>query len=205
MSFSMKEGDSGGFSERAPADLTPFEGLDPATWLTGKVASTVSFGAFVNVKAPDSDATASGLVHITQIREGFVENVEEELQAGQEVQVRVVGVDNGKMSLTMKSEDAEDYQRGERAPADLTPFEGLDPATWLTGNVVSTTSFGAFVDVKAPDSDATANGLVHITQIKDGFVESVEDELEVGQEVEVRVISVEDGKMSLTMKSEDAE
>merc|ERR1719356_877453 len=103
----------------------------------------------------------------------------------------------------MKSEDA----RAEREPVDLTPFEGIDPAAWLKGTVARIASFGAFVDVKAPDSDATASGLVHITQIKDGFVESVEDELEAGQEVEVRVVSVDTGmgKMSLSMKSEDAD
>jgi len=60
------------------------------------------------------------------------------------------------------------------------------------------------VTVTAPDGDATADGLVHITQITDGYVESVEDELEVGAEVQVRVLSVDTdaGKMSLSMKEE---
>ncbi|CAK0855667.1 unnamed protein product [Prorocentrum cordatum] len=97
--------------------------------------------------------------------------------------------------------------RAEREPVDLTPFERIGAATWIKGTVASIASFGAFVEVKAPDSDATARGLVHITQVKDGFVESMEDELEVGQEVQVRVVSVDagTGKMGLSMKSEDAE
>lgn len=47
-------------------------------------------------------------MHITQIRDGFVESVEDELSEGQEVQVRVtsVDVDSGKMSLSMKPPDA---------------------------------------------------------------------------------------------------
>eukprot|EP00409_Alexandrium_fundyense_P000510 CAMPEP_0185912946 /NCGR_PEP_ID=MMETSP0196C-20130402/42835_1 /TAXON_ID=2932 /ORGANISM="Alexandrium fundyense, Strain CCMP1719" /LENGTH=100 /DNA_ID=CAMNT_0028634283 /DNA_START=415 /DNA_END=713 /DNA_ORIENTATION=+ len=54
------------------------------------------------------------------------------------------------------------------------------------GKVVRCANFGAFVTVTDPDSEAQADGLVHITQIRDGFVESVEDELSVGQEVQVR-------------------
>merc|ERR1719440_1786784 len=101
------------------------------------------------------------------------------------------------MSFTMREGSGGGPPRAEREPVDLTPFEGIDSATWLKGTVARIASFGAFVDVRAPDSDATASGLVHITQIKDGFVESVEDELEAGQEVEVRVVSVdaEMGKM----------
>merc|ERR1719324_2077312 len=106
----------------------------------------------------------------------------------------------------MKEEGA-DYGGGGGfggEPADLSAFESISSEDWLTGTVARCASFGAFVSVKAPDSDATADGLVHITQIKDGFVENVEDELEVGQEVQVRVTSVDTGagKMSLSMKAE---
>jgi len=132
-----------------------------------------------------------------------VESVEEELQSGQEVKVRVISVDtfSGKMSLSMK-EEGEGFGGGGGESADLTAFEGISSDEFLTGTVARCASFGAFVSVKAPDSDATADGLVHITQIKDGFVENVEDELEVGQEVQVRVVSVDTGagKMSLSMK-----
>jgi len=207
MSLSMKDsfgGDGGGGfgGSREPADLSAFEAVGPEEWLTGTVARCASFGAFVNVKAP-SGATADGLVHITQIRDGFVESVEEELQSGQEVKVREISVDtfSGKMSLSMK-EEGEGFGGGGGESADLTAFEGISSDEFLTGTVARCASFGAFVSVKAPDSDATADGLVHITQIKDGFVENVEDELEVGQEVQVRVVSVDTGagKMSLSMK-----
>merc|ERR1712087_490719 len=104
----MKEGFGGGPpASREPAGLGPFVSVDPSTWLTGTVQRTASFGAFVKVQAPDSDTAADGLVHITQIRDGFVESVEDELEVDQEVQVRVlnVDVDNGKMSLSMLGED----------------------------------------------------------------------------------------------------
>jgi len=62
------------------------------------------------------------------------------------------------------------------------------------------------VTITAPDSDATADGLVHITAIKDGFVESVSDEVNEGDEVQVRILSVDvmSGKMSLSMKPDDS-
>jgi len=204
MSLSMREG-GGGAPRRGPSDVSPFEDIASDQWLSGKVARIASFGAFVTVTAPDSDAEADGLVHITQIRDGYVENVADELEVGQEVQVRVVSVDidASKLGLSMK----EEWSGGDREPADLSPFEGVEPDQWLSGKVARIASFGAFVTVTAPDSDAEADGLVHITQIRDGYVENVADELEVGQEVQVRIVSVdvEGGKMGLSMVEENAE
>ncbi|CAE8743493.1 unnamed protein product [Polarella glacialis] len=196
----LKEG-----ARRGPADLTPFRDLSPDDWHPGVVAKIAPFGAFVTVTV--NGASADGLVHVSQIKDGFVDNVEDEISEGQEVQVRVqsVDMDAGKMSLSMKSGfgGGGGGGGGMRAPSDLGPFQDVDSSTWLTGKVARTASFGAFVTVTS--GDATADGLVHITQIKDGYVESVEDELSEGQEVQVRVQSVDmgAGKMSLTMKPEE--
>eukprot|EP00435_Cladocopium_sp_Y103_P021449 s3910_g5.t1 len=88
MSLSMREGfGGGGGGFREPVDLTPFENVAPDTWVNGKVARLAPFGAFVTVTAEGK--SADGLVHITQIRDGFVESVEDELSVGQEVEVRI--------------------------------------------------------------------------------------------------------------------
>lgn len=191
----------------APADLGPFADLDPNEWHKGTVLRAVSFGAFVSVTLEDG-AQGEGLVHISQLRDGFVDNVEDEVAEGQEVQVRVqsVDLDAGKMSLSMK----ESYGGGggggggsvSREPVDLTPFEAMPSDKFISGKVVRCVPFGAFVTVTSEDG-AEADGLVHVTEIRDGFVENVEEELEVGQEVEVRVKSVDNGKLSLSMKRED--
>jgi len=191
---------SGPMTRRAYGDdLSAFEGLSPDEWQDGVVQNTAGFGAFVRVTLSDG-SEAEGLVHISQIRDGFVENVDDELQSGQEVKVRVMSVDasRGRISLSMK--EGGGGGGGMRAPADLTPFEKISPEQWVTGKVVRCANFGAFVTVTDPDTEAQADGLVHITQIRDGFVESVEDELSVGQEVQVRITSVADGKMGLSMK-----
>jgi len=205
LGLSMVEGKIGGGGGRRPADVTPFEAVDPDEWLTGTVDNVLPFGAFVTVKLPDGSASASGLVHVSQIRDGFVEDVAAEVEVGTEVQVRIISVDleRGKMSLSMKSGGG--APAAARPPADLSAFEGIPSDQWLTGKVARTAPFGAFVTLTAPDSDATADGLVHITAIKDGFVEDVNDEVSPGDEVQVRIISVGvfGGKMSLSMKSEE--
>lgn len=206
--LTMIEGKVDGGGGRAKADLTPFSNLNMDDWHKGTVDGVVPFGAFVSVTLEDG-ATASGLVHISQLQDGFVENVDDVVEVGQEVSVRVLSVDmeRGKMSLSMR----EGYGGGgggggPREMADVAAFESISSSEWLTGKVARTAAFGAFVTVSTPDGGATADGLVHITKIKDGFVESVEDEVEVGQEVRVRVDSVDvaGGKLGLSMKEEDS-
>ena len=78
---------------------------------TGKVARIVEFGAFVNV-LPNTD----GLVHISQISDARIENVNDVLKEGQIVNVLVQDIDNrGRIKLTMKGVD---QTIASTAPAD---------------------------------------------------------------------------------------
>ena len=78
---------------------------------TGKVARIVEFGAFVNV-LPNTD----GLVHISQISDARIENVNDVLKEGQTVNVLVQDIDNrGRIKLTMKGVD---QTIAPTAPAD---------------------------------------------------------------------------------------
>eukprot|EP00976_Prorocentrum_cordatum_P104612 1193971-Prorocentrum_minimum.AAC.1 len=67
--------------------------------------------------------------------------------------------------------------------------------------VKTITPFGAFVELKIEGVEGV-EGLVHISQLSEGVVDSVESVVSVGQEVEVRVQSVDGRKLSLTMKEE---
>mmetsp|Transcript_3052 Transcript_3052/g.5329 ORF Transcript_3052/g.5329 Transcript_3052/m.5329 type:complete len:451 (+) Transcript_3052:42-1394(+) len=198
--LTMVEGLTEG-GRRPPADLTPFADLPSDEWFNGVVARTAPFGAFVTVTLEDGTA-ADGLVHVSKIKDGFVDNVDDEVSVGQDVKVRIesVDLDSNRMSLSMREGFGGGGGGGFREPVDLTPFESIAPDTWVNGKVARLAPFGAFVTVTAEGK--SADGLVHITQIRDGFVESVEDELSVGQEVEVRIesVDVDSGKMSLSMK-----
>jgi len=112
MTLSMKE-------PAAPQDISAFEDISSDQWLTGKVSRLANFGAFVRVTPPDGEAEADGLVHVTAIRSGYVESVEDELEVDQEVQVRVLSVDTdtGKMSLSREEGD-EDEDEGEEEEGD---------------------------------------------------------------------------------------
>ncbi|CAL1173154.1 unnamed protein product [Cladocopium goreaui] len=73
-------------------------------WFNGVVARIVPFGAFVTVTLEDG-ATADGLVHVSKIKDGFVDKVQRYVSTGQDVQVRIesVDLDSNKMNLSMRA------------------------------------------------------------------------------------------------------
>mmetsp|Transcript_31497 Transcript_31497/g.84227 ORF Transcript_31497/g.84227 Transcript_31497/m.84227 type:complete len:203 (-) Transcript_31497:221-829(-) len=195
----------GGRGGRTVTDVTPFAGK-VEEWFLGRVVSIAPYGAFVKITL-DSGEEGTGLVHLSRIADTFVDNINDFVEVGKAVRVKLIGCDTATNRMSLSMREGPPRPRVEREPVDLTPFEGIDAATWIKGEVVSIRSYGAFVAIKAPGSDATADGLVHTSQVKDGVVANMRDELEVGQEVQVRVVSVDAGmgKMGLSMKSEDAE
>ncbi len=67
----------------------------------------------------------------------------------------------------------------------------------VTGEVISTKPFGAFVKLESGET-----GLIHISQISTKYVEKVEDVLQVGQSVKTKVLSIDpSGKISLSIKA----
>lgn len=65
----------------------------------------------------------------------------------------------------------------------------------VQGKVTGITNFGAFVELPGGTT-----GLVHISEVADSYVKDVNDHLKVGDQIEVKVISVKDGKTSLSIK-----
>lgn len=65
----------------------------------------------------------------------------------------------------------------------------------VQGKVTGITNFGAFVEL--PDG---STGLVHISEVADSYVKDVNDHLKIGDQVEVKVMSMKDGKTSLSIK-----
>mmetsp|Transcript_69311 Transcript_69311/g.157254 ORF Transcript_69311/g.157254 Transcript_69311/m.157254 type:complete len:360 (-) Transcript_69311:125-1204(-) len=112
------------------------------------------------------------------------------VETDQEVEVWIEMVtDEGKLQLSMLP------------PPDVAPFMGLHPQEWLTGKVETIAPFGLFVSVQPPGGGRAEKGLVHVSKIRDGFVDDINAEAEVGQEVKVRVLDVdtERQKISLSM------
>jgi len=162
--------------------------------LRGIVKNTTTFGAFVDV-----GTEVEGLVHISHLSVRRVNSVEEVVQTGQEVDVWVNRVNpDGKLALTMVKSRVEG-PLGGRTGTDFSGFVDVPSDKWLTGKVVRLEKFGAFVAVAPPSGGVEQKGFVHVSEIREGLVEDIHKELEIGQDVHVRVIQVEKNRMTLSM------
>jgi small subunit ribosomal protein S1 len=170
---------------RRRADLSK---LQAGQQYQGRVAGLADFGAFVDI-----GVGRDGLVHISEIKEGFVQKVDAILSVGQTVRVWVKDVDpdRGRISLTMIEPQSNRLSLTE-----------LEPGMVLEGTVEGVANFGAFVDIGAP-----VNGLVHISEMSEGYVQRPQSVVSPGDGVTVRVLEVDrqDRKISLSMKGVNSE
>lgn len=177
-------------------EKTPLESLEIGAEVEGKIRSVQSYGAFVDIGA-ETDA----LLHVSEISNDFVQDATEKLTAGETITCKIKGVNLEKRQLALTCKEPR-APRERKPRADLSEFEGADSKEFITGKVNSITDFGAFVTLKEG-----VDGLVHISQVREGGVGKVEDVLTVGQEVQVRVTQVDKSKrrigLSMLPWSED--
>lgn len=100
-------------------------------------------------------------------------------------------------SLRAPSQDPRTEFKSFEYRKDISKITDLKIAEWYPGIVTNITQFGAFVDIGIKE-----NGLLHVSQISDSFVENALTALKVGQEVKVQVTEVDysRGRISLSMK-----
>mgnify|MGYP001164863330 FL=1 len=162
---------------------------------TGTVAKIASFGAFVQI-LPGTD----GMVHISELANYRVANVEDEVSVGDEVEVKVIGVDqSGKIKLSMKAllDGSDESDPTRQSSRDEVEKVEVNVGDIITGPVVNIAKFGAFVEI-APGTD----GMVHISELENYRVAKVEDVVSVGEEITVEVIDVDDsGRIKLSRKA----
>jgi ribosomal protein S1 len=141
--------------------------LKPGMPLKGRVTRIELSGAMVDV-----GGGSEGLVHLSRLKRGHVNRVEEVVQVGQEVEVWVERVDEtlGRLDLTMIRPLAFDWHK-------------LRPGVRAVGKVVTIERYGAFVDIGAERA-----GLVHVSEMGDDYIARPEDVVKVGETVEVVVL-----------------
>lgn len=165
-----------------------FETIQAGSRVKGTVSRLTDFGAFVDLGGVD------GLIHISEMSWGRISNPKEVLKEGQEVEVFVLDVDKekGKISLSLKDADKNPWKLAA---------EKYAVGSIVEGKVVRMVPFGAFVELE-PGVD----GLVHISQIANKHVVKPEDELKVGEIINVKVLEVnpEQKKISLSKRQADA-
>ncbi|CBW26637.1 putative transcriptional accessory protein [Halobacteriovorax marinus SJ] len=103
-------------------------------------------------------------------------------------------------SLRAPSQDPRTEFKTTEFRKDISKIGDLKVDEWYPGIVTNITQFGAFVDIGIKE-----NGLLHVSQIADKFVENALDELKVGQELKVRVkdVDLDRGRISLSCKQDD--
>ena len=79
--------------------------------LEGKIKSITNFGAFVAL--PENK---TGMVHISEVANAYVSDIRQHLTEGQDVKVVVIGLENGKVNLSIKRLEAKPQQREDRPP-----------------------------------------------------------------------------------------
>lgn len=181
-------------------DMSVFADIDASTVLRGQVVKTAPFGAFVAVKAPNGKE-AQGLVHVSEMSNEFVSDAAEKVTVGDWVDVRIKSVDASANKIALSMKDPSEAGSGSK-DGNLAAFADVKDTEWLTGKVKNFESYGAFVEVSLSEGGPTAEGLLHISQIGQGFVQDPAEVLEMDQEVKVRIIecNLEKGKLSLSMK-----
>mmetsp|Transcript_71816 Transcript_71816/g.222883 ORF Transcript_71816/g.222883 Transcript_71816/m.222883 type:complete len:387 (+) Transcript_71816:1-1161(+) len=177
------------------AEVSELQGIPADQWFPGTVQRVEAFGAFVEVRPLADEIARVGFVHKSEFKHGKWPDARAELTLGQEVRVRVLPVEDGRFQLSLKT--------AEPASEALGRYEGRDE--WLQGVVRALQPFGAFVDVRPPGVEGAYEGLVHVSQISDGFLDKVEDALAIGQEVSVRVIKVEGTRVDFSMRPATAD
>lgn len=161
------------------------EKLEEGAAVTGTVVRLTNFGAFVDLGGID------GLVHISEIAHEHVEHPEDKLSIGDEVEVKVLNVDEDRerVSLSIKA----------LLPGPWETVEEEFPAgSVATGVVKRIVDFGAFVELKPG-----VEGLVHISEMSHRHVETPHEIVTENEEVEVKVLSVDQSeqRVSLSIKA----
>ena len=149
----------------------------------GVVKNVTDFGAFIDLGGAD------GLLHISEMSWGRVENPKKVFNVGDKVTVLIKDINGDKIALSLKFPEENPW---------LTAAEDFAVGNVVKGKVARMTDFGAFVEL-APGVDA----LLHVSQISREHVAKPSDVLSIGQEIEAKVVDFngEDRKISLSMKA----
>ncbi len=151
--------------------------------IEGTVKNVTDFGAFIDLGGVD------GLLHISEMSWGRVENPKKVFTVGQQVRVFIKSINDTKIALSMKFEDENPWNGAA---------EKYAVGNVVKGKVARMTDFGAFVEL-----DPGVDALLHVSQISHEHVEKPSDVLKIGQEVEAKIVDFNeaDKKISLSIKA----
>ena len=147
----------------------------------GTVKNVTDFGVFIDIGGAD------GLLHISEMSWGRVENPKKVFKPGDVVKAFIKDISGTKIALSMKFEDENPWKDA------ATKFA---VGNVVTGKVARMTDFGAFVEL-----EKGVDALLHVSQISKDHIEKPSDVLKVGDEVTAKIVDFNeaDKKISLSI------
>ena len=170
-------------AKKAELQKELFERIHEGDVVEGTVKNVTDFGAFIDLGGAD------GLLHISEMSWGRVENPKKVFKVGDKVNVLIKEISGSKIALSLKFADANPWK-------DATVKYAVGNV--VTGKVARMTDFGAFVEL-----ETGVDALLHVSQISKDHIEKPADALKVGDEVTAKVVDFNeaDKKISLSVKA----
>ena len=174
-------------AERAEKQKELFAKINVGDRMEGTVKNVTDFGAFIDLGGVD------GLLHISEMSWGRVDNPKKVFTVGETLKVLVKDIHDTKVALSLKFPETNPWANAA---------EKYAVGTVVTGKVARMTDFGAFVEL-----DPGVDALLHVSQISSEHVEKPSDVLSVGQEIEAKIVDFneEEKKISLSIKALQAQ
>ncbi|MGI8866908.1 MAG: dephospho-CoA kinase, partial [Rubrobacteraceae bacterium] len=162
-------------------DSQALEDLEEGQVVQGVVSNLVDFGAFVDLEGID------GLIHISELSWNHVDHPSEVVEVGDEVEVKVLEVDRDRerISLGLKQTRKDPWQE---------IVEQVEVGGQIKGRVTKLVAFGAFVEVAEG-----VEGLIHISELAEHHVETPDEIIRSGDEVDARIIDVDAKRRRLSL------
>lgn len=170
-------------AEKAEMQKKLLESIQIGDVVDGVVKNVTDFGVFIDIGGAD------GLLHISEMSWGRVENPKKVFKVGDKVKTFIKDISGTKIALSLKFDDANPWKDAQDKYA---------VGNEVTGRIARMTDFGAFVELE-PGVDA----LLHVSQISKEHIDKPSDVLKVGEDVTAKVVDFNeaDRKISLSVKA----
>ncbi len=164
----------------------------PGTMITGTVRNLTNYGAFIEI-----EEGIDGLLHISDMSwTRKIGHPNEVLEKGQQVECQVLNVDQERKRIALG------LKQLKVDPWETDIPDRYKPNDTVVGKVTKLTNFGVFVEL-----EPGLEGLLHISELADHKVDSPEEVVNVGDEIEVKILRVDraERKIGLSRKKEGGE
>ena len=174
-------------ARKAEMQKALFERIAVGQKVEGTVKNVTDFGAFIDLGGAD------GLLHISEMSWGRIENPKKVFKVGDKVTALIKDINGEKIALSMKFPETNPWANAA---------EKYAAGNVVTGRVARMTDFGAFVEL-----EAGVDALLHVSQISREHVAKPADVLSIGQEITAKIVDFNeaDRKISLSMKALETE